>query len=71
MTAERLTCWMHSTVVVPATIVIGLPIGNEIPLCTECWDWWQADQAQAVVADPMSVPVWVKTITARSADAAS
>jgi hypothetical protein len=49
----------------PATVIIGLPNGNEIPLCAECWEWWQGTIRDAN-ADPNVVPDWVHCLSAAS-----
>jgi hypothetical protein len=37
-------CYMHnSDLFVPAVAVMRLAIGNEVPLCQPCLDWWIAD----------------------------
>jgi hypothetical protein len=41
----------------PASLVIDLPNGNAIPLCTPCWTRWQADD------DPMAKPTRVRSLS--------
>jgi hypothetical protein len=56
-------CFMHN----PedgrrATAIIRVPIGNELPLCSECWAWWQGTIADPATADPHNVPEWVRGV---------
>jgi hypothetical protein len=48
--------WVH----IPAKYLMLLPIGNEIPLCTECCAWWRKDALTN--EDPMCKPVSVRDI---------
>lgn len=49
-------CIMHnSDVTIPAQHLLELPIGNVLPLCGPCLDWWKADAAET--GDPMTQPV--------------
>lgn len=48
----------------PASVIIRVPIGNELPLCAGCWEWWQGTIADPAEADPANVPVWVRPVAA-------
>lgn len=55
-------CIMHnSDVNAAAAHLMELPIGNVIPLCTPCCDWWKADAAES--GDPASQPVRITDLT--------
>lgn len=54
-------CFMHNSYeTVPARYLMELPIGNVVPLCTPCRDWWVADAEQS--DDPMTQPVRIMEI---------
>lgn len=45
---------------IPARYLVELPIGNVVPVCAECCDWWRADAAES--DDPWSQPVRITEI---------
>lgn len=52
-------CVMHNPdVTIPATHLLEVPIGNVLPLCTPCLEWWVQDAKET--GDRYSQPVSIR-----------